>query len=442
MMSIVSRETICATATPMGEGAIGAIRISGKGTFGIIRQIFRDTKGKTIKNMRNLHIYKGFIHNSDVIDNVLLFLDAAPNTYTGEDLAEIYCHNNLVILGQILKAIIQRGGRLAEPGEFTRRRMQSGKINLAETESLLDLYQAKTEQSKQVALRHNLGDERRELETIRSELLDLSTAIELSLEYQEPPLKTLNTRLGKVVSRLAKMLDRAAYGLALKNGVNVVLVGDVNVGKSSLFNALLSRQRSIVSPTPGTTRDVVSDELNIKGVIFRIYDTAGHRTNLGTIEIAGREIANEYVEKADIILHLQDRKKQPSKAKNTHVTNDKRTMVLWTKGDLFGGKTAPKTGLVVSAKTGLNLGRLKDQLYKKACGKSGNLYNEIIVSNERHVQCLERAKGAVEKARVSASEEVAASLLNEAIAAIDEVGGLRVSEEVINKIFSQFCVGK
>ena len=441
-MANVSRETIYAALTPHGQGAIGAVRISGPLTRRIMLRIFADTRRKRLKSLAPLVMNKGYIRLDGDVDSVLMFFDPAPNTYTGDDLAEIYHHNNHIIQGQIFSLIRRLGGRLAHPGEFTKVRLLNGKTTLDEAEGLLDLYKSKTEAQAKQALRHHLGDERAWVDRILEKLYRALTANEHSLEFINVRRKNVSL-LRMCAQDIKQLIDGAVYGRALKRGVAVAIVGRVNVGKSTLFNALLGRERAIVSRLAGTTRDVISEELLLHGVLFKIHDTAGRRSGRRGVELLGQTVGLEVQQKADLILLVLEPRASIN-SEEAALFADPRTIKVINKGDLLNlsSRISAADGVVVSALKKRGLDQLKRVMYNRSVGKKRSISNEIVVTNQRHLECLKKADMAIKKALVEDADELVSVNLNLAIQALGEITGSRVSEQVIDRIFSEFCVGK
>jgi tRNA modification GTPase len=456
-------DTIAAISTPLGTGGIGIVRISGPRSLAIARRLFR-RKEKCPSAILSRQFYTGeILHPSDgrILDEVLLVYMAAPKTYTREDVVEIQCHSGILILQEILQAVLTAGARLAEPGEFTKRAFLNGRLDLAQAESVIDLIRAKTQRSLEIAHRQRTGRLSREVQALQNELLDLLALLEADIDFPEedlPPISPEDVRLRLEATRrgLESLLRTYDEGKLYREGLAVVIVGRPNVGKSSLLNSLLREERAIVTEIPGTTRDVIEELLNISGIPLRIMDTAGLRQAKDAIEEEGVRRTRERLSQADLVIWVVDGS-NPLRKEDGDIlalVETRKTVVAVNKNDLPPGfppeslrEKIPEAPLVsISALRGAGIENLKEEIRRMIFAGKTESPGEAILSNLRHKQALERAGGALNQALESLtaglSAEFIAADLQEAQAALGEIVGTHTAEEVLERIFSQFCVGK
>lgn len=446
-----NEDTICATITAYGIGAVSIIRVSGPKAFEIGDKIF---VGKhKISNSPTHRIYYGRLINN--IDDVLISVFRKPNSYTGEDSIEISHHGNFLISKKILELLIQNGARLAEPGEFTKRAFLNGKIDLLQAEAVSEIIQSRSDiavQSARKQLDGILSDKIREIKDYLVEVLGL---IELELDFVEEDIEfvdktNLIEKVENIISLINKLLSTYQTGKMIYEGINVLIIGRPNVGKSSLLNKILNDERAIVSEIPGTTRDVIKEEIFIDGTLFRFFDTAGLRFSTDVIEEEGIRRAIQLVDKADIIIHIVEFNNitEELTAFGINASNKKVIKVL-NKIDLIDNNSIinPNSEFIpISAKTGSGIDLLFDEF--KNFIKSSHFYSEdvAVIANIRHFNSLKSAKealvNAIESLRENKSNEFVAVDLRRAANSIKELTGEITSEEILNSIFSKFCIGK
>jgi tRNA modification GTPase len=465
-MDIYSLEdTICAIATPIGEGGIGIIRVSGSAAPAIALKLFQPAlAAMTLESHRLCY---GWIRNpstDQVVDEVLLSYMAAPHTYTRDDVVEINCHSGYAVLTRILELVIQAGARLAEPGEFTRRAFLNGRIDLAQAEAVAELVRSQSEQSLLAASRILQGDLSKAVqawhETILGFQAELEAAIDFCEELEDEPsdpvlmLQNLHERL---LYPMQEVLDHYEDGRILREGFTLVLVGKPNVGKSSLLNALLKKDRAIVTPFPGTTRDVVEDSFLISGILVRVLDTAGIRHEPDHIESLGIERTFQSIEEADVVLWLIDGS-QPLMEEDEAVFDNiasKRYVVLVNKMDLPArvsfqeiqerfGRNAPVIGLsVLDPRQIKNLREFLTETFLRNPLERGR---SLIAPNIRQKECIGEALKALFQARdllqARSYGELASLELTAARRQLESILGWVRDDEVLDRIFSQFCIGK
>jgi tRNA modification GTPase len=459
----VLEDTIAAISTPLGEGGIGIVRVSGKDAVKIAEKIFKGEK--PVSRLVSHRVNYGEIVDSEsgeVVDEVLLTLFAAPKSYTAEDLVEISCHGGQLVLSRVLERALKCGARLAEPGEFTLRAFINGRIDLSQAEAVAEVIRAKTDLGLKLALKHLKGDLSERINSYRDKLIDILARLELDIDFSEEDVEPLDR--DKVIEELEsieKDLDGllATYdeGKILKEGLNVVIVGKPNVGKSSLLNALLKEDRAIVTPIPGTTRDVISEFANFKGIPVRLVDTAGYRISKDTIELEGIKRTKIEMSEADLLLLIVDTsseidqedlnlKEQVERSKYLLVFNkiDIAPPDLMRENERRLEEYA--TAVRVSALKGDGLDKLKEMIASSSRHLQKDRTEGVILSSLRHKDALSRAKeslGLAEKSvEKNMSPEFVALDVKAALDAIGEVVGKTVTDDILNKIFSEFCIGK
>lgn len=447
-----NEDTIVALATPPGIGAISIIRISGPNSFSVIDEIF--VGRKLIKNSASHTIHYGKIfEKGKSVDDVLVSVFHSPNSYTGEDSIEISSHGSPLIVQKIISLIIENNVRLAEPGEFTKRAFLNGRLDLAQAEAVADVINSNTEASLRGARNQLDGFLSKKVDELRQLMINTSSLIELELDFAEEDLefmslKEILSNIDEIELEIEKLLASYSFGRIIKDGVNVALVGKPNVGKSSLLNYLLKEARAIVSEVPGTTRDIIREELNIDGILFRLFDTAGIRESIDVIEIEGVNRSREAVQNADIILFLNDATVGFNKDlfdELTQITEEERILTVVNKIDVMENKD-PRFVVGISAKTGRGILDLFEKLKEKAIGT--NYYSEksAVVSNLRHYDSLKKAKEYLENAKRSLKEKLTGEFisidLRNAENSLGEIIGKVTSDDILNNIFSKFCIGK
>jgi tRNA modification GTPase len=455
-------DTIAAISTPLGEGGIGIIRISGKDAIKIADKIFR---GKLAVSQISSHtVHYGEIiepKTEEVIDEVLLTVFRAPKSYTAEDLVEISCHGGYLVLSKVLEQALNCGARLAQPGEFTLRAFVNGRIDLSQAEAVAELIRSKTDLGHKLALRHLKGDLSEKINSYRDKLIDILAGLEVEIDFSEEDIEPLDrTAAVKNIESIEKDLDSllATYhdGKILREGLNVVIIGKPNVGKSSLLNALLKEDRAIVTPIPGTTRDIISEYANFKGIPVRLVDTAGYRISKDTIELEGIRRTKIEMSEADIILLVID-DSQDVGTEDLELERQIRNaqyFIVFNKIDIASEKIAKKNDekfserskVRVSALKGDGIENLKEMIVSCALTLKKDQTQGVILSSLRHKDALSRAKRSLSLAKESLlknlSPEFVALDLKAALDAIGEVIGTTVTDDILNKIFSEFCIGK
>ena len=466
---MISQETIVALASPSGAGAIAVIRLSGKDAITIAESVFQSVSGKKISNQKTHTIHLGqIVDEGKTFDQVLLSIFKNPNSYTGENVVEISCHGSTYIQQQIIQLLLRKGCKMAQAGEFTLRAFLNGKLDLSQAEAVADLISSDNEASHQIAMQQMRGGFSSEIAKLREELLNFASLIELELDFAEEDVefadrtqfKELLTRIEFVLKRL---IDSFAVGNVIKNGIPVAIVGEPNVGKSTLLNALLNEERAIVSDIAGTTRDTIEDELVINGIGFRFIDTAGIRETKDVVESIGIKKTFEKIEQAQVILYLFESLKYKVQSSEYIIEIEKiknqfplkPLVVVINKIDLLSEteilnikeqlETLNVKLQTISAKNNLGIDDLKNQLLSFV--NTGALRNnETIVTNTRHYDSLLKALEEIQKVTFGLNNGLPSDLMaidiKQALYYFGEITGEVTNDELLGNIFANFCIGK
>ncbi len=444
---------IVALATPVGEGAISVIRISGSGSIKILDNIYKGKSKLTQAATHTIHYGKIISEHDEIIDDVLISIFVNPNSYTGEDSVEISTHSSPIIVKKIIELLISHGAKLAEPGEFTKRAFLNGKVDLAQAEAVADVINARTEASLRGARNQLDGILSQKVDELRSGLLSVSSLLELELDFAEEDLEFVSSsdaieKIDKINKEIDSLLKTYSFGRIIRDGVNVAIVGKPNVGKSSLLNYILKESRAIVSEIPGTTRDVIREEVSIDGVLFRLYDTAGIRLAENTIEKEGVERSRKAVKEADIVFFINDVLDGYSEElfnELINITKKERIISVMNKIDLIHNIDI-KTDLRVSALTGEGFKELFKVLKTKSLGSNSYTEKSAVVSNIRHYSALKNARTNLVDAKSSLVNEMTGEFvsvdLKLAEESLGEIIGKVTTDDILNNIFSKFCIGK
>jgi tRNA modification GTPase len=453
MRNKFTEDTIAAVATPSGTGAISVIRVSGPGTFKAIDSIFSGKNDISTAESHTIHYGKIKERSGIQIDDVLISVFRNPHSYTGEDVVEISTHGNAIITKKILETLLKEDVRLAEPGEFTRRAFLNNRIDLVQAEAVADIINSRTEVSLLGARSQLDGLLSQKVEELRTMLVNASSFVELELDFAEEDIEFINSkelrgRINKILKEIDKLLATYSFGKVIKDGVNVALVGKPNVGKSSLLNYILKESRAIVSQIPGTTRDIIREDVSIDGILFRLFDTAGLRASENEIEKEGVIRSREAVKNADLVLFMNDVEQGFSEDifnELKEITKGERIICVLNKIDK-DEKSSLKSDVNISAKTGQGIESLFSLLKKKALGNSNYSEKSAVVSNLRHHNCLRKAKecllNSMESINNRLSGEFISVDLRNAESSLAEIIGAVTSEDILNNIFAKFCIGK
>ena len=466
-MSINTNDAICAIATASGMGAIAVVRLSGQRCHEIALSIFKSRTRNLDKSsiVPNKAYFGDLVDGTDVVDEAIVTFFASPHSYTGEDSVEISCHGSVYIQQKVLEILIARGARLAGPGEFSRRAFLNNKLDLAQAEAVADLIASQSEASHKIAVNQLKGGFSKELRDIRSRLLDITSLLELELDFSEEDVEfadrtQLLELIEEAISHIGRLTESFRLGNAIKNGIPVTIAGETNTGKSTLLNAILGEERAIVSDIEGTTRDTVEETFNIFGTLYRFIDTAGIRQTTEEIERIGIERTFKKMEEADVILGMVDMTKGLEKAISairlivSKVDRQQQTLiVLCNKRDVARG--FPFERLLsefedipiefVSAKDNDDVERIKRFIFNNSSLHSVGA-NETLVTNMRHYESLRRSKENLEQVRegimVGLSADLLSQDLRQALFYLGSITGEITNDEVLGNIFGRFCVGK
>jgi tRNA modification GTPase len=462
------KDTIAAIATPIGEGGISVIRVSGSGAFAIVDRCFKGKKRLTDSPSHTIHY--GTIVGSDgfVLDNVLAMVYKSPRSYTGENTVEVSCHGGIFVTKRILTEILSRGARLAEAGEFSKRAFLNGKIDLSQAEAIADLIQSQTELSHRASVTQLHGKLSVEIESLRNSLIETMGLLELELDFVEDGYafvdrSKVKNQINSAIQIVEELMRSYGQGKIYREGVSVVLAGAPNVGKSSILNRLLNENRAIVTDIPGTTRDTIEESLNIGGILFKVIDTAGLRETGDIVELEGVARTKQKIAESDILMVVLDasrqmeswekeslisviQKKENVSTRCIFVVN-KVDLNPKTNGFLSPEITRDNPVVKTSALTGVGLDELKKEMIRQAL--SGNQHSpdgSAVVTNTRHFHALKSAHAslllALNSINEGASNEFAAVDIRASLDSLGEITGAVTTDEILNSIFSRFCIGK
>lgn len=452
-------DTIAAISTPPGEGGLGIIRISGKDAFPVARRVFRPAREKDwLKESYKMHYGHVVDEGSGgVIDEVLLTVMKSPRTYTREDVVEINCHGGIVPLREALKAVLAAGARLADPGEFTKRAFLNGRIDLTQAESVIDIIRSKTDASLRVALAQLDGQLSARIGAVQDRILGLLAGLEASIDFpeddvEEQTVPRLAESAREIVRELERLLESAGTGRIYREGVKTVIAGRPNVGKSSLLNALLGQERAIVTHIPGTTRDVIEETINIKGIPLVLADTAGLRETHDLVERIGVQKTRDFLAGADLVLFVVEASEGLT-GEDREILKDidrEKTILIVNKIDLGENIPVQESGEIpaveISALSGEGIDVLKDRIVQVVTGGRISSPESVIVSRVRHEDAIKRARNHMEEFESSSGAGVPADLLSidarNAWEALGEITGSTVTEDLLDRIFQDFCIGK
>ncbi len=463
---MISEETIVALATSAGVGAIAIIRVSGKEAISICSPLFRSVKGKELSKQQTHTIHLGHIVDENrILDEVLISIFKGTSSYTGEPTVEISCHGSSYIQQEIIQLLLRKGCRIANAGEFTLRAFINGKLDLSQAEAVADLIASDSEASHQIAIQQMRGGFSNEIKELRDELLNFASLIELELDFAEEDVEFANRDqfqelISKITTVLKRLIDSFSVGNVIKNGIPVAIVGEPNVGKSTLLNALLNEERAIVSDIAGTTRDTIEDEINIGGIGFRFIDTAGIRETKDVVESIGIKKTFEKIEQAQVVIYLIDSfelsienlkelKIEIGKIKNKYP--QKPLIVVANKIDQLDESqisnltTEIENIHLLSAKKNIGVEELQNKLLDFV--NTGALRNnDTIVTNSRHYDALLKALEEIQKVQYGIDNGLSGDLMaidiRQALYHFGEITGEITSDDLLGNIFANFCIGK
>lgn len=454
-------DTIAAVATPVGEGGVAIVRVSGPDAGRITREIFVRSGGRN-GTLRSHTLHHGIIREpktEEVLDEVLLAMMRKPRSYTGEDVVEVHCHGGPFVVRRVLGLILSHGARHAEPGEFTKRAFLNGRLDLAQAEAVLDLIRARTDQGMRLALGQAQGGLSKWVAELREELLDVLVQVEAAIDFPEEEIELLErdrlgTKIGSLREKMITLIASYGWGRLFREGARVCIVGRSNVGKSSLLNALLGEARVIVTPVPGTTRDVIEESINLGGLPVVLWDTAGIRETSDQVEKIGIDFSLKRLEEAEAAMVVLDGSSPitPEDDFILEAVKGKKGLVVINKNDLplqldmerARALTGGKEMLSVSAKLEKGIENLKSFLRDLLLGAQSE--PSIVVTNLRHKAALDKAEKALAEAALALTNglppEMVAVDLQEAREGLEEIIGLVTNDNILERIFSEFCIGK
>ena len=447
-----NNNTICAISTPPGIGGVAIIRISGTKSIPICNQVLN----KSILDLEGYSVlFCSFEDNHQLIDDVVVTVFRGPKSFTGEDVVEISCHGSNFIQQKIIECLISKGCSMAAPGEFSQRAFLNGKMDLSQTEAIADLIHSKSKAAHQTALKQLKGGFSNELKTLREKLIHFASLVELELDFSEEDVefadrKELYVLINELSEHVENLIESFKLGNAIKNGIQTVIIGRPNAGKSTLLNGLLNEQRAIVSSTPGTTRDTIEEVLNINGIDFRFIDTAGIRETIDNIEKMGVERAIKKIESSSLIIYVYDASKekaeQVKKDLKTFNTSNLPILTIANKADLLpSDSTVDAKHLKLSAINSKDCQKVKDKIYQLSGLNDLNLESTII-TNARHVEALQKAHADLLKVKEGMDSNVTGDFLamdiRQVLHHLGSITGEISSDDLLGNIFANFCIGK
>ena len=447
-----NNNTICAISTPPGIGGVAIIRISGTKSIPICNQVLN----KSILDLEGYSVlFCSFEDNHQLIDDVVVTVFRGPKSFTGEDVVEISCHGSNFIQQKIIECLISKGCSMAAPGEFSQRAFLNGKMDLSQTEAIADLIHSKSKAAHQTALKQLKGGFSNELKTLREKLIHFASLVELELDFSEEDVefadrKELYVLINDLSEHVENLIESFKLGNAIKNGIQTVIIGRPNAGKSTLLNGLLNEQRAIVSSTPGTTRDTIEEVLNINGIDFRFIDTAGIRETIDNIEKMGVERAIKKIESSSLIIYVYDASKekaeQVKKDLKTFNTSNLPILTIANKADLLpSDSTVDAKHLKLSAINSKDCQKVKDKIYQLSGLNDLNL-ESTIVTNARHVEALQKAHADLLNVKEGMDSNVTGDFLamdiRQVLHHLGSITGEISSDDLLGNIFANFCIGK
>jgi len=452
-MNFSNNDIIAALATPVGEGAISIIRVSGAGSIEKVDSVFSGKISLVDAKSHTLHYGDILNKNNQTIDDVLVSVFKNPNSYTGEDSIEISSHSSTIVVKNIIEALVEKDVRLAEPGEFTKRAFLNGKMDLAQAEAVADIINSRTEASLRGARNQLDGMLSKKIDTLRSELINSTSLIELELDFAEEDLefvskdKVIND-IKNIIFEIDSLLATYSFGRVIRDGVNVAIVGKPNVGKSSLLNYILKESRAIVSEIPGTTRDVIREEVSIDGILFKLFDTAGIRLTDDIVEKEGVDRSREAVKNSDVIILIDEVVNGvPKELYNELIKliDESRIIIVLNKSDL-SDKETDESVLKISVKNGNGIDMLLELLKEKSLGSNSFTEKSAVINNVRHFDALSKAKvdllEAIDSLSKNFSGEFISVNLRAAEDSLGEIIGKVTTDDILDNIFHKFCIGK
>jgi tRNA modification GTPase len=462
-MNIIKNDTICAISTRIGESAIGIVRLSGNDAIKISENIFISSNGKPIKKMASYSMAYGYAidEKKQIVDQVIVSVMKGPKSYTREDVVEINCHGGITATKKVMDLCISNGARLSDPGEFTKRAFINGRIDLTQAEAVIEIIQAKTEQSLKIAANNIKGNIKNKLEKQRKDLLEILIELEASIDFIEEdleiaPYEDLEKRVHIIYKEIKELIDDEKKGELVKNGLKVAIVGKPNVGKSSLLNAISKKEKAIVTHIPGTTRDAIEEIIYLEGIPVIFIDTAGIRKTKNIIEIIGVKNSLRFIEEAEIPVIVIDASAPLDKYDEEILikANLNKAIICFNKTDIgnvinkkdFKERFGENIIVEISAKNGIGIKELEKKVIKKISNENYFNIDDKIIINIRHKKILAEVlnclKNSIKAMKLKMSEEFPSADLKQAYNLMGEIIGVGASDEIIDGIFEKFCIGK
>ncbi|WP_207722311.1 tRNA uridine-5-carboxymethylaminomethyl(34) synthesis GTPase MnmE [Acetobacterium fimetarium] len=454
----MNEDTIAAVATGMGGAGIGIIRISGNKAIEIGNRLFVNPKGRTLDAAESHQLLYGRIIDPIAkkdIDEVLISKMKAPHSYTAEDVVEINCHGGIVPMRKILKLVIESGARLAEPGEFTKRAFLNGRLDLAQAEAVMDIINAKTEKSLEYSVAQLEGRLSEKLEELDQVLIDILSHMEVNIDYPEYDIEDItfqfiDDEIKNLIKKIEDILAVAETGKIYREGITTAILGEPNVGKSSLLNTLLMENKAIVTDVPGTTRDTIEEYINIEGIPFKMIDTAGIRETDNVVEKIGVEKSKALLNQTTLVIFMRDISKEMSDAEKEIMAllKNRKTIYIANKTDVIEGKEGeipdPWIPMSLIEESGIEV--LKNKMIEMVYEGNVSQEADYLITNTRQIQLLEKTKGSLENAVLTMNSQMPIELVSidvmEALESLRGITGKTVGIDIINQIFKNFCIGK
>ena len=455
---LMNEDTIAAVATGMGGAGIGIIRISGNKAIEIGNRLFVNPKGRTLDAAESHHLLYGRIIDPIAkkdIDEVLISKMKAPHSYTAENVVEINCHGGIVPMRKILKLVIESGARLAEPGEFTKRAFLNGRLDLAQAEAVMDIINSKTEKSLEYSVAQLEGRLSEKLEELDQVLIDILSHMEVNIDYPEYDIEDItfqfiDDEIKNLIKKIEEILAVAETGKIYREGITTAILGEPNVGKSSLLNTLLMENKAIVTDVPGTTRDTIEEYINIEGIPFKMIDTAGIRETDNVVEKIGVEKSKALLNQTTLVIFMRDISKEMSDAEKEIMAllKNRKTIYIANKTDVIEGKEGeipdPWIPMSLIEESGIEV--LKNKMIEMVYEGNVSQEADYLITNTRQIQLLEKTKGSLENAVLTMNSQMPIELVSidvmEALESLRGITGKTVGIDIINQIFKNFCIGK
>lgn len=457
-----STETIAAISTAIGEAGISIVRMSGDKSIEISNKIFKPFGKKSIKDAENRKFLYGHIVDGDnILDEVLVVKFLGPHSYTAEDMVEIHAHGGIISVRRILNLLLKHGARLADRGEFTKRGFLNGRIDLTQAEAVIDMIKAKTEKAFDISLNHLSGDITKALSKIRDEVISMQAQIIANIDFPEDEVDVvtfdeLQNRSNSINKKLDYLIENSEKGRLLRDGINTIILGKPNVGKSSLLNKMLKTERAIVTDVAGTTRDIIEDYINLDGILLKITDTAGIRDTDDKVEKIGVDIAKSKIKEADLIIALFDisRKFDENDREIVKLIRNKKSIIILNKSDLVPKvndedikKLFGQTSILrLSMKNDKDVLKIEESIKEIFFNGEIKQKNEVYLSNIRHIEAIKSAKKVMMEVDRDIKNKVFLDLievnLEDVLEEISKITGVITTEDVLDRVFSEFCIGK